>query len=60
MLVRKMKETIDRRSVKQEYIKIAVQNQQQMSTVTDIHNDVINLLDKNSESGTVDAVLGAT
>ena len=60
MLVRKIKKTIDGRSVKQEYIKIAVQNQQQMSTGTDIHNDVINLLDKNSEPGTADAVSGTT
>ena len=59
MLVWKIKKTIDGRSVKQEYIKIAVQNQQQTITGTDKHNDVINLLDKNSEPGTVEAVSGA-
>ena len=54
------KKTFDGRSVKQEYIKITVQNQQQKITGTDKHNDVRNLLDKKTEPGSVDAVSGTT
>ena len=54
------KKASDGRSVKQEYIKIAVQSQKQTSIGTYQHNEVINLLGKDIEPGTVDAVSGAT
>ena len=54
------KKTSDERGVKQEYINIAVQSQQQMSKGTDQDNEVINLLGNDIEPGTVDAVSGAT
>ncbi len=54
------KKTSDERSVKQEYINIAVQSQQHMSKGTDQDNEVINLLGNDIEPGTVDAVSGAT
>ncbi len=46
--------------MKQEYINIAVQSQQQMSKGTDQDNEVINLLGNDIEPGTVDTVSGAT